>query len=81
MYGVIFDVDGVLVDSYAAHFQSWRQVAAEQGYQLSEQDFRRTFGRTSREIIAELWGRHELAPEQIAELDRRKEELRVSRAR
>ncbi|HEX3659503.1 MAG TPA: HAD family phosphatase [Pirellulales bacterium] len=73
MYGVIFDVDGVLVDSYTAHFQSWRQVAEDRGYELSEEDFRRTFGRTSREIIAELWGRHALAAAEIAELDRRKE--------
>jgi beta-phosphoglucomutase len=73
MFGVIFDVDGVLVDSYLAHFQSWRQVAAERGYELSEEDFRRTFGRTSREIIAELWGRHALAPAEITQLDRRKE--------
>lgn len=73
MYGVIFDVDGVLVDSYAAHYESWRRVARERGYEISEDDFRRTFGRTSREIIAELWGRHRLSAAEIAELDKQKE--------
>ena len=31
---VIFDMDGVLVDSYRAHFLSWRQIAAEAGLPL-----------------------------------------------
>ena len=26
---VIFDMDGVLVDSYRAHFESWQALAAE----------------------------------------------------
>lgn len=53
---VIFDVDGVLVDSYDAHFRSWRDVLAENGLALDEDGFAQTFGRTSREIIAKFWG-------------------------
>jgi beta-phosphoglucomutase len=53
---VIFDVDGVLVDSYRAHLESWLRVAREHGLEITEEDFARTFGRTSREIIAEFWG-------------------------
>jgi len=53
---VIFDVDGVLVDSYDAHFRSWRDVLAENGLVLDEARFAQTFGRTSREIIASFWG-------------------------
>jgi beta-phosphoglucomutase len=52
--GVIFDMDGVLVDSYAAHLRSWRDVAAQDGLELTDQDFARTFGRTSRDIIGVL---------------------------
>ncbi|NQT39856.1 MAG: HAD hydrolase-like protein [Planctomycetes bacterium] len=48
----IFDMDGVLVDTYHAHFESWRMVAAEEGLELGEEQFAATFGRTSREIIA-----------------------------
>ena len=48
---VIFDVDGVLVDSYHAHFESWRDVAGEAGLELTEAQFAATFGRTSRDII------------------------------
>jgi beta-phosphoglucomutase len=55
--GVIFDVDGVLVDSYRAHLQSWQQAARSRGLEMSEEDFKKTFGRTSREIIHQLWPR------------------------
>ena len=70
--GVLFDLDGVLIDSYAAHLRSWQRLAAEAELPFSEADFRRSFGRTSRETIASIWpGRASAA----ARLDRRKEEL------
>jgi beta-phosphoglucomutase len=72
---VIFDMDGVLVDSYAAHWQSWQFMADELGKGLTEAQFVSTFGRTSREIIAEHWGADFLSPEEIADFDRRKEAL------
>lgn len=70
---VIFDVDGVLVDSYRAHFESWRRMFAEQNASFTEDEFRATFGRTSRDIIAGLYG--ELAEEEILRWDDRKEAL------
>src|SRR4029077_10661439 len=73
--GVIFDMDGVLVDSYRAHWQSWHFMADELGKGLTEAQFVSTFGRTSREIIAEHWGAGCLTAEEIAEFDRRKEAL------
>ncbi|UCD75891.1 MAG: HAD family phosphatase [Phycisphaerales bacterium] len=73
-YAVIFDVDGVLVDSYRAHFESWHVVAAEVGVTFTEQQFAATFGRTSRDIIKQLWGeKANMSDERIAELDDRKE--------
>jgi beta-phosphoglucomutase len=72
-FGVIFDMDGVLVDSYHAHFQSWRELAAELGVQVTEADFARHFGRTSREIVEAYWGPGRFTDAEIAELDRRKE--------
>ena len=38
-FGVIFDVDGVLVDSARAHFQSWQQLARECGREVTEEQF------------------------------------------
>ncbi|MCS7238461.1 MAG: HAD family phosphatase [Thermoguttaceae bacterium] len=73
-FGAIFDMDGVLVDSYFAHFQSWRELAAELGVDVTEADFARHFGRTSREIVEAYWGVGRFTDEEIRELDRRKEE-------
>lgn len=72
---VIFDMDGVLVDSYHAHWESWRLMAEEIGKPLTEERFVTTFGRTSREIIAAHWGADSLTDQEIAEFDRRKEAL------
>jgi beta-phosphoglucomutase len=69
----IFDMDGVLVDTYRAHFRSWLEMAASEGLQFSEEEFAPTFGRTSREIIAHFCGEDRYDDAQIAELDRRKE--------
>ena len=74
-FAVLFDVDGVLVDSYQAHFLSWQKLAAEEGRSMSEAQFVATFGRTSREIIAELWSDAGYDPQQITALDQRKEQL------
>jgi len=52
---VIFDMDGVLVDSYRAHFESWRRLAASIGAEMSERQFAATFGRTTQDIIRRLW--------------------------
>lgn len=71
-YGVIFDVDGVLVDSYQAHFRSWQIAAADFGFTVTEDDFRRNFGRKSHETIAERWG-DQLSAEQVAAFEHRKE--------
>lgn len=71
---VIFDMDGVLVDSYHAHYESWRLLAADSGLEYAERQFAATFGRTSREILAENWP-VSLTDEQIAVADACKEEL------
>jgi len=72
-YAVIFDMDGVLFDSYHAHYRSWLSVAEPEGIRFTEADFAATFGRTSREIIAHFWGEGRRSDAEIAELDRRKE--------
>lgn len=71
--GVIFDMDGVLVDSYAAHLESWQRLAEELGAAITEDQFAATFGRTSREIIRELFAVAE--SDTVARYDARKEAL------
>lgn len=42
--GVLWDMDGVLVDTGEFHFQSWRQVLNENSIPFNRETFRRTFG-------------------------------------
>ena len=69
---IIFDMDGVLIDSAAAHYESWRRLAAELGRQLTLEQFSATFGQQNRDIIPQFFGGHPDA-ERIAELAERKE--------
>jgi len=71
--GVIFDVDGVLVDSARPHFESWRQLAREYGGTVTEEQFTATFGRTNRDIIPILFG--EVSEARMQTLGDRKEEI------
>ncbi len=70
---VIFDMDGVLVDSYEAHFQSWLRLAAERGFEFTREQFLTTFGRVSREVVVECGMLDQPTPERVAEIDDAKE--------
>lgn len=74
MPAIIFDMDGVLIDSYDAHFASWRRMYGEMGLKYSEADFAADFGRTSRDILTRRFG-DGLTADRIRELDERKEAL------
>lgn len=54
-WGVIFDMDGVLIDSYLAHFLSWRKMLRNHGLDITEEQFAATFGRTNPDIFARLY--------------------------
>jgi beta-phosphoglucomutase len=71
---VIFDMDGVLIDSYQGHFVSWSQMYGELGLEYNEQEFAKDFGRTSRDILARRFGT-DVADDRVRELDIRKEAL------
>jgi beta-phosphoglucomutase len=71
--GVIFDMDGVLVDSAAPHFESWKLLAEECGGTVTEHQFAATFGRQNRDIIPILFG--QVGETRMRELSIRKEEL------
>jgi HAD superfamily hydrolase (TIGR01509 family) len=71
-FAVIFDMDGVLVDSYAPHFESWRRLYNELGIEYSEATFAADFGQTSRDILhRRLPG--DLTEARFREIDDRKE--------
>jgi HAD superfamily hydrolase (TIGR01509 family) len=52
----IFDWDGVVVDSSAAHEQAWARLAAAEGLPLAPGSFLRGFGKRNEVIIPEIHG-------------------------
>lgn len=64
--GVIFDLDGVLVDTSRFHLQSWYDLAEREGYAMFDAFFYETFGMQNAGIIPRLAG-HDLTPEVIQE--------------
>jgi len=71
---VIWDMDGVLVDTGESHYQAWKQVLAEEGVFLSPVEFRRTFGMNNASILGMLLG--DMAnPSTLARIGDRKEAL------
>lgn len=52
--GVIFDMDGVLVDSGWAHRQAWFDLAEAEGLEMSDEFFCKTFGMQNDTILPML---------------------------
>ena len=48
-------MDGVLVDSYCAHFESWQRLASEAGIEFTEEQFARSFDMTSLDILTTIF--------------------------
>jgi HAD superfamily hydrolase (TIGR01509 family) len=70
---VLWDLDGVLADTASFHFEAWRELFAGEGKEISEEEFRRTFGLRNNAILRDVLG--DLSPQKAAELSRRKEEI------
>jgi beta-phosphoglucomutase len=69
---VIWDVDGVLLDSAEQHRQAWHRLAADEGVAFTDGDFWATFGMRNADIIPRFYGR-DLTADQIQALGDRKE--------
>jgi beta-phosphoglucomutase len=74
MAAIIFDMDGVLVSSGAAHAKSWQLAAKKYDREVDQKTFTATFGRPSRDIIRLIWGA-ETTDDQVTEIDALKETL------
>ncbi len=73
-WGVLWDLDGVLVNTGEFHFLAWQQALAERGIPFDRTTFNRTFGMNNQGIIRDLLG-EAATPALIAELADRKETL------
>lgn len=73
-FGIIFDMDGVIVDSNPFHKIALKQFCRQHGIELSdEQLIKQIFGRTNREWITALF--KNISEEKILEYTIEKEEL------
>lgn len=70
---VLWDLDGVLVDTAPFHFQAWQELFQSVDKGFAEADFRRTFGLRNDAILGDILG--ELTPAEVERLAQRKEEL------
>jgi len=72
--GVVFDLDGVIVDSHPLHKRAWRGFLASVGKQVSESDLDFILeGRRRRDILIHFLG--ELSETEIQEYGNRKDEF------
>ena len=72
-WGVVFDMDGVLVDSAPPHYESWRRLGREEGVTITPAQFETSFGRQNRDIIPEFFGA--VSPQRLAAIAHRKEAI------
>lgn len=73
-WAVLFDWDGIIVDSSSYHEESWERLAEEEGKTLPPNHFKKGFGMRNQAIIPNLLG-WASDPEEIDRLSLRKEEL------
>ncbi|AKT37294.1 HAD family hydrolase [Chondromyces crocatus] len=71
--GVVFDMNGTLVDDIPFHFAAWRSLASELGVLLSDEDLQSFNGLKNEDILPKLVG-SDVTPERAARLIEQKEE-------
>lgn len=72
--GVVFDMDGVVIDSHPAHRAAWKAFLEALGKSVAESELDIILdGGKREEILKHFLG--DLSPEQIAEYGRRKDEI------
>jgi HAD superfamily hydrolase (TIGR01509 family) len=69
--GYIFDVDGTLLDSHDGHYHAWDRTARNHGFEYTEDEIIRHFGKTTQQIAIELM--HLEDPSEIAEASEEKD--------
>jgi len=72
-FGLIWDLDGVIIDSAEQHRASWRQLAQENDLPYTDESFWAHFGRRNADVIPAMFGVTD--PERVAALADRKEAI------
>lgn len=71
MRAIIWDLDGVIIDSAEAHRRAWHRLAREEGIPMTDADFWATFGKRNDDIIPLFW--KDLSTSQLQALANQKE--------
>ena len=69
---VIWDMDGVIVDSAPYHLKAWQEVLKKRRFNFTEEDFQRSFGQRNDTIIRGFLGK-EVTSQEIAAISHEKE--------
>ena len=73
-HAVLWDMDGVLVDTGDFHFQSWKETFEEIDVPFDREDFTKTFGMNNAGILEWVFGRKP-DPEEVSRISDKKESL------
>ncbi|MGV8025635.1 MAG: HAD family hydrolase [Anaerolineaceae bacterium] len=73
-YGLIWDMDGVLIDTAEAHYQAWKDTLSKYGVDFSRKYFDDTFGINDYSLIVEVI-HPKPAEDMIQEISLQKEKL------
>jgi len=74
---VIFDLDGVLVDSAICHYKAWKLIADEFNIEFDEKRGELTRGVSRLESLMVVLNGHKVSDEQIEELMQKKNDLYI----
>ncbi len=74
---MIFDLDGVLVDSAICHYKAWKLIADEFGIEFDEKRGELTRGVSRLESLMIVLNGYKVSDEQIAELMQKKNDLYI----
>jgi HAD superfamily hydrolase (TIGR01509 family) len=70
--GVLWDLDGTLVDTAQQHFAAWVEVCGPRGVTLSPETFLGTFGRRNMDVLRDLLGQ-DLTDDEVLQIGTAKE--------
>lgn len=74
MKGIIFDMDGVVVDNHAYHFKAWMAFAEKYKFELNEDIYRDHYnGKTNSDLFKMIFG--QISEEEIKKYSDEKEDL------
>jgi len=73
-YAILWDMDGVLVDTGEHHYVAWKKTFDELKVPFSKDQFQATFGMNNTGILEIIYG-EELPPDQVQKISDRKESL------